>query len=152
MTLLEEFAERVKAELPEYAVHLAPVPASLPERPYHEAIGIPWPPDPARGRLSAFFRGDCLEMSFSVTGTRGPAEMQIVGDPPDDPRTMVEGAICFLRDFFSERLVVVVERYRWLWFSPHCLPFFHRLSERPFSRRVSEVISWRGTHSERRQT
>ena len=152
MTLLEDFGERVRAELPDYAAYLAPVPASLPDRPDHEAIGIPWPSDPARCRLSAFFRGDCFELSFSVVGTRGPAEMQIIGDPSGDPRTMVQGTVLFLQDFFAEHVVVVVERYRSLFFAPVYLPHFRRLSDRPVGRRVCEVISWRGTHSERRQT
>jgi hypothetical protein len=110
--ILAEFAERMKAELPEYASHLAPLPDTLQPSPCHEVIGIPWLPDPVRCRLAAYFRGDCIEMSFSVAGARGPAEMQIVGDPPGDSRAMVEGAISFLRDFLSERVVVVVERYR----------------------------------------
>jgi hypothetical protein len=87
-------------------------------------------------------------MSFFVAGTHGPAESQIVGHSDDDPGTMVEDAISFLADFLSERLVIVVERYRWLWFPPYYLPFFRLLSQRSRGNKVCEVLSWRGTYNE----
>ena len=150
--LLEDFAEQVRAKFPEYSSHLAPIPIELSKSPYHEAIGISWPSDAERCRLSAYFRGDCFEVSFSVAGTRGPAEAQIYGESDDDPHTMVKNTVLFLEDFFSEQIVVAVERCRWLWFPPYYLPFFRSLSERPFGHRVSEVLSWKSTYNERRQT
>ena len=149
--LLGEFAERVRISFPDYASHVAPIPATHPLAPCHELMSIPYPLNPLRCRLSACFRSDCFEISFSVAGTRGPAETQIVGRP-NGPRTIVEDAILFLDDFFSERIVVVIERYPSLW-SRNChLPFFRMLSERSNGRRVCEVLSWRGTYNESQQT
>jgi hypothetical protein len=103
-------------------------------------LDLPWPANPARCRLGAFYSPrDCLEVSFAISETRGPAERQIHAG--NDAANMVSQTVDFLRDIVSGRVVVDVTRYRWLWFQPYHLAFF-RDSSSSAGRNVVETLRW----------
>ncbi len=150
--LVENFIGQVRQEFPECLPFLRPMPSNgdVPDH-YHEVLRVSSPPAPKGCELAVHFRGDSFEISFGVPNTRGPAEIEIVGDT-SDINSIVADTVSCLRDFFSERIVVVIERFRFLWFQPYFLPFFKHVSEEPFSRRAQEVLSWKGNRNARLKT
>ncbi len=151
-SLVENFVGQVRQEFPECLPFLRPMPSNcdVPDH-YHEVLRVSSPPAPKGCELAVHFRGDSFEISFWVSNTRGPAEIEIVGDK-SNISSIVADTLSWMRDFFSERIVVVIERFRFLWFQPYFLPFFEHVSEKPFSRRAREVISWKGNCNARLKT
>lgn len=89
-------------------------------------------PSPSNaGRLGVLYRTDCIEVSFSVAETRGPAEQQILINDDDDVAIAVADTVDFLRDIVADRVVVDVLRCRLLWFRPYYLPFFREALRHP---------------------
>jgi len=110
-------------------------------------LEAPWPSDPKRGVLRVlYYPGDCFEISFSVTETRGPAELQIPLSLAPDLAGAAGAVVDYLGDFTSGHRVVQIHRYRFLWFQPYYLPFF---GEQLPSRRghIVETLRWAGAPS-----
>ena len=135
------FLERGKRAFPEYQRHFAAGANASDWGEYRQVLRIPWPASPRQGQLTAHFRGDCFEVAFFCPGLRGPAEWQIFGSPHDDS-SLVAATLRWLADFFSGKIVVVVERYRRWWFSPYHLAFFRAAARQPFGKRVVRVMAW----------
>lgn len=136
--VVQAFANRVREELPELTAALR---GGNPDG-YgnHVVLDLPWPHDPSRCRLGAFYSpDDCFEVSFSVAEARGPAERQMLVS--GDSSGAVSATVDFLRDILTGRILVDVFRYRFLWFQPYYLAFFREASRRPRGR-VVETLRW----------
>jgi len=129
------FQARLREELPELALSSG-LPASDGSGNF-TLLDIPCPSGPCR--LGVLCRGDCFEISFSVPGTRGPAEQQVI--IAGDMDGSVTDTIDFIRGIMEGRILVDVLRYRLPWFQPYYLAFFRESSRRPERRRV-RTLSW----------
>ena len=148
VAVVQRLAERVRSALPECAPFLRPVPERFDaDDPDHEVLRMPWPIDANHAQLAVYFRGGCFEIAFSVAGTRGPAEMQIVDRQGSE--AMIADTVQWLEQLFAERIIVVVEQFRVLWFASYRIPFFQPSTDR-IRHRVKEALSWRGTHNQTR--
>ena len=137
--VLRTFESQVRERLPELAGGLC---GGVPDG-YgnYVVLDLPWPVNPTRCRLGVFYSpGDCIEVSFAISETRGPAERQVLAR--SDFAQMVSATVDFLGDFVSGRTVVDVIRCRWLWFRPYHLASFRDVSRRA-GRGVIETLRWK---------
>ena len=136
--VIKVFRKAICRELPKFAKFV--VAAEPDEFSDHVILNVPWPRDPGRSLLIVMYRGDCFEVSFSVAGTRGPAERQIIIDK--DLAVAVTVTVGFLSEIVSGQVLVDVVQYRILWFQPYRQAFFRQASASRPSRKVVETLRW----------
>ena len=103
-------------------------------------LDFPWPANPSRCSLGTFYSPeDCFEIGVSVSGTRGPAERQIlIGN---NLPSAISATVDLLQDIVSSRILVDVFGGRFLWFKPSYVATFREASRSPRGR-IVETIRW----------
>ena len=138
--VIQLFENSIRRKLPQLSGFVrkpAPTPSQLGSS--VEILSALCPTNPGRCSLSVIYRGDCLEISFWITGTRGPAERQFIIN--GDLLGAVEATVDYLREIVLGHILVDVVQYRVFWFRPYYLASFRQASRRP-SRRTVETLSW----------